>query len=393
MTAQEPKNDGVDLNDPKLSRFDVFREGLRRDGIEILHYEPRYSKPGTKDEKRMERIVGFLFLLAGLFSLAFLAAYIWWPWEYGDGAGGWGDPSRSYTTVIGVCFGLALLFFALAVLTWAKKLLPVEELVQERHDGPSDPEDRKIAEATVDTIVDDIGVKRRPFLKKAALVGAAPLGVAAIAPLGGLIKDPGDMLTVTGWNPEEASKPEHVEDAGNFEGRKYVRLMMRDGKLVRPDMVSTGGQITVYPGYEHGASNKEALAPTLLIHLREEDAEQLRENLYPMYEQVKVETGNGEKEMPAMFGNFVAYSKICTHVGCPASLYEQQSQRLLCPCHQSQFDVVDNAAPVFGPATRHLPMLPIAVDEEGYLIATSDFLVPPGPAFWNRPSLPEGWEE
>ncbi|WP_245598080.1 ubiquinol-cytochrome c reductase iron-sulfur subunit [Haloglycomyces albus] len=381
------------MNDPKLTRFDVFREGLRRDGIEILHYEPRYPKPGTKPEKRMERIVGFLFILAGVFSLLFLAAYIWWPWEYGDGAGDWSDPARSYTSVIGICLGLSLLFFAIGILTWAKKLLPVEELVQDRHDGPSSKEDRKITEATVDTVVGDIGLKRRPFLKKAALVGAAPLGLAAIAPLGGLIKDPEDMLTKTGWDPEYAETKAKGEQAGVFQGGKFVRLMMRDGTMVRPDMVSVGGQITVYPAYEHGASNKEALAPTLLIHLREQDAEELRENLYPMYEEVSVSTPEGEHESTAMFGNFVAYSKICTHVGCPASLYEQQSQRLLCPCHQSQFNVVDNAAPIFGPATRHLPMLPLEVDDDGYLIATSDYLVPPGPAFWNRPSLPEGWED
>jgi ubiquinol-cytochrome c reductase iron-sulfur subunit len=82
---------------------------------------------------------------------------------------------------------------------------------------------------------------------------------------------------------------------------------------------------------------------------------------------------------------FLAYSKICTHAGCPASLFEQQTNILLCPCHQSQFDIANNARPIFGPATRRLPMLPITVDEEGFLVAKSDFQEPIGPGFWERP--------
>lgn len=355
----------VDLNNPKLSRFEIYKEGLRRDDIEIIHYEPRFAKPGTKAEKRMERIVGGLFLFSGLFATAFVAAYIFWPWEY-EGAASWRDLQTWYTPVLGTTLGLSLLLFAVGVLTWAKKLLPIEELIQDRHDGGSSSDDRKLAEATVDNMVEDMGLKRRPFLVKAALLGAAPLGLAAIAPLGALLKDPGDMLTVTGWNAEKHNDGEPV------------RFMMKDGALVRPDMVSVGGQITVYPAIDHGATNQFPTSPVLLIHLRETDAAVLRGNLYPMYQDAE-----------ALWGNFVAYSKICTHVGCPTSLYEQQSQRLLCPCHQSQFNVVDNAAPVFGPATRHLPLLPFTVDDEGFFIAKSDFLVPPGPAFWNRPSLPE----
>ncbi len=55
----------------------------------------------------------------------------------------------------------------------------------------------------------------------------------------------------------------------------------------------------------------------------------------------------------------VAYSKICTHMGCPVALYEQQTHHLLCPCHQSTFDVSQNCKVIFGPAKRPLPQLPI----------------------------------
>jgi ubiquinol-cytochrome c reductase iron-sulfur subunit len=86
-----------------------------------------------------------------------------------------------------------------------------------------------------------------------------------------------------------------------------------------------------------------------------------------------------------MWGNYIAYSKICTHAGCPASLYEQQTNRLLCPCHQSQFLITENARPIFGPASRRLPQLPITVDDEGFFVATSDYRETVGPDFWERP--------
>jgi ubiquinol-cytochrome c reductase iron-sulfur subunit len=84
------------------------------------------------------------------------------------------------------------------------------------------------------------------------------------------------------------------------------------------------------------------------------------------------------------YENHVAYSKICTHAGCPVSLYEQQTHHLLCPCHQSVFDILDHARPIFGPAARPLPQLPITVDQEGYFIARGDFSEPVGPSFWER---------
>ena len=82
------------------------------------------------------------------------------------------------------------------------------------------------------------------------------------------------------------------------------------------------------------------------------------------------------------YGDYFAYSKVCTHLGCPASLYESQTNRILCPCHQSQFVASEHARPVFGPAARPLPQLPITVNDEGYFVATGDFDGPVGPAFW-----------
>lgn len=354
-------SDAVDVTDSKLSKFDIAKEGMRRDGIEILHYEPAFPVPGTAEEKRVERAIAFCFMLTGLGSLGFVAVYAFWPWEYEYGTAS--TLSKWYTPMLGLCLGVALAGLGIGILTWAKKLLPKEELIQDRHDGGSTDEDRILAGATVNTVVEDTGIRRRPMLKRALLLGSAPLGLAAIAPIGALLNDPSPALIVTGFNAKE------------FNDGKPVRLMLKDGTLVRPDMVSVGGQLTVFPAIPEGATNKHADSPTLLIHLRDADAEQTRKNAYPMYKE-------------AQWNNFIAHSKICTHVGCPASLFEQQTNRLLCPCHQSQFLVTDNAKPIFGPATRHLPMLPLDVDSEGYFVAKSDFLVPVGPAFWNRDSSP-----
>jgi quinol---cytochrome c reductase iron-sulfur subunit len=358
-----------DADDPKLTRFDLVREGARRDGVEIVHYEPRFPVPGTLRERRTVRAVELMFALAGLFGLIFVVAYIWWPWKYEAGS----NNGKLYTPILGLSLGLSLAFVGVALITWGKKLLPEEISVQERHPGGSDAVEKKLTGETMLNMVDELGVKRRPVLVGAALLGLAPLGIIAAEPLiGGLIKNPHkpNILFHTGWDP-------------SLNGGNPVALTRADGTRIRPEDVSVGGQITVFPGIPGGASNDFADSPTLLIHLRDENARELDANLshVPMNEGFP-------------WNNYVAYSKICTHAGCPASLYEQQTNRLLCPCHQSQFNILDNARPIFGPATRRLPMLPLAVDADGFFVAgilqqdgsikASDYTVPVGPGFWER---------
>jgi ubiquinol-cytochrome c reductase iron-sulfur subunit len=361
MSTHGTPSDDDDLDNPELTRFDLVREGARRDGVEIVHYAPKFPVPGTARERRVVATIALLFLLTGLSATGFMAAYIWWPYSYVQGA----NLNKWYTPVLGFTLGLMLLCIGLAIIAWAKKLLPDEISVQDRHDQVPNPGERKLTGATIINMNDELGLARRPLLRRAALLGLAPVGLVAAAPLiGGLIKDPHhpDILMTTGWDPT------------NNDG-KPIRLVRDDGTPIRPEDVSVGGQMTVFPGIPEGNSNKYADSPTLLIHLRDGDAETLRGNL-----------GNARPSNEGfMYGNLVAYSKICTHAGCPASLYEQQTNRLLCPCHQSQFNITDNAQPIFGPATRRLPMLAITVDNEGYLIAKSDYSMPIGPGFWERP--------
>jgi ubiquinol-cytochrome c reductase iron-sulfur subunit len=355
----------IDLSDPRLSRFEIVREGARRDDIEIVHYESQFSQPGSKAEKRIERTIAVLFLLAGMFALAFLAVYIFWEWEF---TLGWtvGD---YYTPLLGLTLGLSLFAIGFAILTWAKKLLPHEVSIQDRHEAMSTDEDRQITGQTMLYTVDELGIQRRPLLKGAVALGLLPIGAVAVAPLvGGMINSP--------HKPEKGQDPPLYRTGFDpvANGGEKVRLTREDGTPIRPEDVSVGGQITVFPGIPHGATNQYADSPTLLIHLRAPDAQQARDK-----------AAGDPKNANAMWGNYVAFSKICTHAGCPASLYEQQTNRLLCPCHQSQFMITDNARPIFGPASRRLPQLPIEVDEEGYFVASSDYREVVGPDFWERP--------
>jgi ubiquinol-cytochrome c reductase iron-sulfur subunit len=143
--------------------------------------------------------------------------------------------------------------------------------------------------------------------------------------------------------------------------------------LVRPEDQEPGSMMTVFPFRESERGNEEALLgalhrsdnPVMLIRLRPGTPVTLR----PGFEKYH-------------YGDYFAYSKICTHLGCPTSLYETQTNRILCPCHQSQFVATEYAKPVFGPAARPLPQLPITVNDEGYLVATGDFAEAIGPSFW-----------
>jgi ubiquinol-cytochrome c reductase iron-sulfur subunit len=144
------------------------------------------------------------------------------------------------------------------------------------------------------------------------------------------------------------------------------------GRPIRAADVTLGSAFHVIPedladlSHDEGYLEEKAKAIVLLMRM--------------LPEQLNPETN----KLDWTYDGIVAYSKVCTHVGCPVALYEQQTHHLLCPCHQSQFDVANGAAVIFGPAARALPQLPIAVDSEGYLIAQSDFTEPVGPSFWER---------
>src|SRR6266511_3521812 len=261
-TDTEPKpkpGRELDVYDPRLSRFELVREGARRDGVEVVHYAPRVPVPGTRAERRIERTIALLFLIAGAAANTFVVVFAGWDLTYRTGSG----PDKLYTPLLGGTLGLALLAVALAFITWGKKLLPEEVAVQDRHVGPSPPDEQRLTAATMtNMVVDEIGITRRPLLLKAAIaLGLLPLGGATVVVLGALIKDPhkDELLLHTGWDPK------------NNDGQP-VPLAREDGSRIRPEEVSVSGQMTVFPGIPGGATNKWADSPVLLIHLREQDA-------------------------------------------------------------------------------------------------------------------------
>ncbi len=332
-----------------LPREELDRLGARYDSVEILHVEPG-PEPGSPLEKQAVRQVGLMFALAGLSAFAFCVVYAgagWflpdWQWELGSSTF-----SALYTPLLGLFMGLAFTFFGVGLVLYTKKLLPHETAVQDKHDGSHF--DRVTTGATLVGGLHNSGLARRKLITRSLVFMGGGLGLMLLAPLGGLIKNPnrGNPLGTTSW----------------AEG---VRLVRDDGTPIRPGDQVPGSLETVFPAVPGG--NRQTDAATMLIRLR------------PAQQEAAVPR-QGQEEFG--YGDYVAYSKICTHAGCPVSLYEQETSRILCPCHQSQFDVTQGAKPIFGPATRSLPQLPITVDDEGFFVARSDYIEAVGPTYWNR---------
>jgi ubiquinol-cytochrome c reductase iron-sulfur subunit len=241
----------------------------------------------------------------------------------------------------------SLLFVALAGLAvgfvlWARDLLPGHDVTASRgahHESP--PEDRRAVVEALDRGLEPIA--RRPFLVKMLGGVLGVFGLCAAFPLASLGPRPHTSLYHTAWG-------------------KGTRVVTEDGSPVRPGDLDVNGILTVFP--EGGMDQAES--SVVLINVGNADFE--------------VKPGRQSWHI----GGVVAFSKICTHAGCPVGLYNVESHQLVCPCHQSTFDVLSACNPVFGPASRSLPQLPLAVNQDGYLISQSDFTEAVGPGFWNR---------
>jgi ubiquinol-cytochrome c reductase iron-sulfur subunit len=225
----------------------------------------------------------------------------------------------------------------------AKHLLPQGPYVEEREELPSSAHDQAAFEA--DFGRGEAWLSRRGFLVKMLGLAAGAIGLAALFPVLSLGPNPKRALFRTKW-------------------RRGSPLVNEQGARVSTDTLEVGGAITVFPEGHIDVEDSQ----TILIRLSDGD----------------VVTRPG-RETWGPHG-YVAFSKVCTHAGCPVGLYQQRFKRLLCPCHQSTFNVPDGAKPVFGPATRSLPQLPLMVDENGFLESQSDYTEPIGPGFWNRGS-------
>jgi ubiquinol-cytochrome c reductase iron-sulfur subunit len=250
-----------------------------------------------------------------------------------------------------------LLGAGFGALIWVRHLMPDAEIVEERHDLRSTDAQRAAFEEYFEEGTKASQFVKRPIVRRTLMLATLPLAAIPIVVLRDMGPLPGTSLRTTVWSP----------------GRRL--LVYGTNQPLTPAQISApGSMITIVPdGYQ---DNPDELAKATVIVIKFRPGEL---NIPTTY--------NGSTLIGTMnwtVDNIVAYSKICTHVGCPVALYEQTTHHILCPCHQSTFDAATGATVIFGPAPRPLPQLPMTVDAQGYLVAKSDFTQPVGPSFWER---------
>ena len=283
------------------------------------------ASPGRPPANGYGRLVGAAFIVSILASIALAVIY----------ARG-GQPQLE-GALLAVSFGA----LGAGIILWAADLLVPEEIAEERELEPSPPGVRAAAETALE--IGERQFTRRRTLSRLLIGALGALGLAALFPIRSLGPGPGRSLFHTQWT------------AG-------ARLVDDQGRPVSVHDLEVGSVVTIFPEGFVGSAVSQALL-------------------------IRVEPGSlqlpPERRAWAPDG-FVAYSKICTHAGCPVGLYHASTHRLLCPCHQSTFDVLRGATPVFGPASRSLPQLPLQAGADGVLRARADFQEPVGSGFWER---------
>ena len=291
------------------------------------------------EARSAERKVSALFLLSLLGVLGFVVTYAFGTFEFGERG------NVYFTPLLGTFMAIALFGVGAGAVLWAKLLMVDEEAVQERHPFGSPPEERAATAKALKEGFGQTNLARRPLLIGSLALGAGSLAILPLPFLFGLgrFQNKEIKLATTGW-------------------KEGVRLIRYNGTPVKLGDLQVGAVESVFPDVDHGT--KRADSPALLIRMRPDELQL-----------------TGQKADWAYSGH-VVYSSICTHLGCPVKLYEQQTHHLFCPCHQSTFAADTGADVVFGPAARPLPQLPIFVDDEGYFVAGGDFEAPIGPSYW-----------
>ncbi|MGH8908397.1 MAG: ubiquinol-cytochrome c reductase iron-sulfur subunit [Egibacteraceae bacterium] len=238
-----------------------------------------------------------------------------------------GAPLAAFGTLL----ALSMLLLAIAVRRYFTDRYPDVDAVEPRlHPGEGSDD---LALAGIEPVVG-----RRPLLTRVLIACATALGVSFLAPVSSLGPSPGDQLRTTRW-------------------RAGTRVVTGAGQRLRPGDIAPGGVVTAWP---EGAIGVESSA-VVVLRLTDVPAAPT------VLDWVVDDT-------------VVAYSKICTHAGCPVALYRERDNVLFCPCHQSTFDANRGAAVAFGPAKRPLPQLPLGL-RDGELVALDDFTEQVGPAF------------
>jgi len=306
----------------------------------------------AKAAKRAERQVATMFMVSVVCTLGFVVAYFALPATATIELPLIGITNASNLS-LGLALGLSTLLIGLGAIQWARKLMPHVEVIQQRHLLKPPDSLRKAALAQFSQGAADSGLGQRRLLRRTLLASLLVFPLPLIVLARGCGPAPKGELNETMWTG----------------GLRFLADITY--QPLKPSDVPIGGVVSAVPEgllevqkAQHNL-NERAKSAVILIRMRPD--------------QIRSQQGEGWD-----YQGILAFSKICTHVGCPIALYEQRTHHLLCPCHQSTFDLADDGKVIYGPAARRLPQLPITVDAEGYLVAREGFQEPVGPSFWER---------
>ncbi|MER6499549.1 Rieske 2Fe-2S domain-containing protein [Streptomyces sp. NPDC001455] len=349
MSSQEiPDENLPTVQDTARAAVEVADNPFADPGLPA--HEPRIQDIDERAAKRSERTVALFFTLSMLATIGFIASYVVFPvdkivyiWPFGH--------VSVLNFSLGLTLGVALFTIGAGAVHWARTLMSDAEVADERHPIEAAPE------VKAKVLADFAQGAKESALGRRKLIRNTMFGALALVPLSGVV-----LLRDLGPLPEKK-----LRKSLWAQGKQLIN--MNTMQPLRPEDVVVGSLTFAMPeGLSEEAedfNNQIAKAALMIVRIRPEDIKDARERKWA-------------------HEGIVAFSKICTHVGCPISLYEQQTHHVLCPCHQSTFDLSDGARVIFGPAGHALPQLRIGVNSEGNLEALGDFEEPVGPAFWER---------
>ncbi len=339
-------------------------EPIANPGLPAHTWRPTDVDP--VEERRAERQVAAFFTVSMISAVLFVVAYF--TIDSDATIGTWG----AQNVALGSTLALALLGIGVGMIQWARKLMGDHEIVEMRHPARSSDEDREVTLQALATGTEESGITRRPLIRNTLLGSIGLLGLPAIVALRDL--DTGsmdvDQLYHTLWGATDGTDYPKMRVARDAIGTPILASDLQIGDLVNsvPDGFFDPERYGIDPSEVEGVNLQIQKSKSALILLRMQPGD--------------IKPGKGRENWDV--NGIVAYSKICTHVGCPISLNERTTHHLLCPCHQSTFDLADAGNVIFGPAGRPLPQLQLEVDDEGYLVSAGDFVEPVGPSFWER---------